>query len=174
MKRYLLLCCLILATYAFSSVAPAGEVKAPFKEPAQKQSIPPQNKVPIKIPELLPDLTVVISFENVTSSMVGGKMTWTFDLVATVKNLGPGAAGETTVMFEQALVTDLKIYTPAGGDGKVPALAAGAQAEVKCLGKTWVSGTTKHSYLASVDPYNKIAETNEDNNRDAKVPPFLN
>jgi subtilase family serine protease len=119
----------------------------------------------------LPDLTVTtFDFLNITTSSARGKTYVHFDLVATVKNLGPGKAPESTLFFERAL-SPKGSYDPTVAVFTVPPLAAGAQSVQTKTGAVYEVGSELKFYRADIDPYNKIKETNEDNNKLPKTVP---
>ena len=127
-----------------------------------------------KIPMLKPDLTVVgMDFVNVKTSVAGGITTYTFDVVATIKNLGPGAAPDYGVVFQQAPVNDPKGSVPApNGFQLCPPLPANGTATARIWGLTWTSGTPRRIYSIDVDYQGKIDEVKEDNNHSEKTTPW--
>jgi hypothetical protein len=126
-----------------------------------------------KLPVLKPDLALLsIDFVNVKTNVAGGVTTTTFDVVATIKNLGPGGAPSYGVLFQRAPVTDPKGSVPAGNAFQVlPALAANAQATAT-IAQTWTSGTPQRIYFINVDWDGKIAEVSEGNNNGQKTTPW--
>jgi len=135
-------------------------------------SLTAEFKSPV-LPALKPDLTVTLDFQNFTSSVSGGTTTWTFDVVATVKNLGPGSSPACDMVFQRAPITD-----PHGsvfinnGFRTVPALAPNAQVVISATGQTWVSGKPRWIYSVDVDYNGKVDETNETNNHAEKTTPW--
>ncbi len=126
-----------------------------------------------KTPALKPDLTVTLDFQNAKSTVSGGVTTWTFDVVATVKNLGPGASPSFEMVFQRAPVTDPKGSVPvANGFQVISGLAANAQTVVSVKGQTWTSGTPQRIYFVDVDYNNKIDEVQENNNHAQKTTPW--
>jgi subtilase family serine protease len=123
------------------------------------------------IPMLKCDLTVVsLDFQNLASTTSGGVTTWTFDVVAVVKNLGPGSSPSCDMVFQRASVDDPKgnvffAFKP------VPALAANATTTISAH-TTWDSTQKKKIYDAAVDCYGKVPETDENNNQIYKTQTF--
>ena len=117
------------------------------------------------------DLTVVsLDFQNLASTTSGGVTTWTFDVVAVVKNLGPGSSPSCDMVFQHANVDDPKgnvffAFKP------VPALAVNATETISAH-RSWDSTQKKKIYDAAVDCYGKVPETDEFNNQIYKTQTF--
>lgn len=126
-----------------------------------------------KFPALKSDLTVTLDFQNITSNVSGGTTTWTFDVVATVKNLGPGSSPACEMVFQRAPISDPKgsVFI-SGGFRPVPALAPNAQTVVSVTGLTWIGGTVKRIYFADVDYSNMVDEIEEHNNHAERTTPW--
>lgn len=106
----------------------------------------------------LPDMTVTsLDFQNMTTSTARGKTYVHFDLVATVKNQGPGKSMACIFQFDYS--ADPKGYfTPIGADIPVSALAAGAQIVLTRTGAVYEVGSNAKYYRADVDPYHVNTE----------------
>ena len=123
------------------------------------------------IPVLKCDLTVVsLDFQNLSSTTSGGVTTWSFDVVAVVKNLGPGPSPACDMVFQRAFVDD-----PHGNVffafKAVPALGVNATATISAHA-AWDSTQKKRIYDAAVDCYGKVPETDETNNQVYKTQTF--
>jgi hypothetical protein len=122
-------------------------------------------------PALACDLTILsLDFQNLTSTTAGGVTTWTFDLVAVIKNLGPGNSPGCDMVFQKASVDDPHGSVPVTFK-PVPGLALDATATISTH-VTWKSNQTKMIYDAAVDCYGKVAETDEHNNQIYKTQTF--
>lgn len=153
-----------------SNNALTAEFKAPMAIVDKVPDIPRD-----KFPLLKPDLTVVsVDFANITTSVSGGVTTYTFNVVATIKNLGPGGCPSFDVLFQRAPVTDPHGSVPAGPNPfqVLPALSANAQVTASITGQTWKSGTPQRIYFVALDANNKIAEADEGNNNGQKTTPW--
>lgn len=134
-------------------------------------------KVPIEIrgggtiPVLKCDLTILsMDFQNISSTTSGGVTTWTFNIVAVVKNLGPGPAPASDVLFQYDTVDDPHVGFPIRYE-PVPALGVNGTATVS-TSHVWDSTKKKRIYYAHADGHNVIGETDEWNNNGSKTQTF--
>ena len=126
------------------------------------------------IPVLKCDLTVVsLDFQNLSSTTSGGVTTWSFDVVAVVKNLGPGPSPSCDMVFQRATVDDPKGNVIFGPEPfkPVPSLLVNGTASFS-MHVSWASTQKKMIYDAAVDCYGKVDETNENNNHVYKTQTF--